>query len=71
MTPEGNVLLYANNSIGNSKNNDPDDRIAELSEIKGTAVPHPYGNGEVYYYKLKDKNGKERWAARYVKPTNG
>ena len=49
---------------------DPDDRIADQTEIKGTALPHKYGKGEVYYYKVKTADG-EHWAARYKNPTNG
>lgn len=69
MTPEGNVLLYANNSIGNSKNNDPDDLVADRSEIRGEAGLHDYDPDDVYYYNVDLGNGKHRWAGRYKNPS--
>lgn len=66
----GNVLLYANNkSTNNSKNNDPDDLIADISEIKGEAGLHKYDPDDVYYYNVKLGNGKYRWAGRYKNPS--
>lgn len=54
-----------------SQSKDPEDKIADIKEIQGDdTVRRDYGQGEVYYYKVKTKNG-DRWAARYKNPTNG
>lgn len=62
--------VLSSTQSSSTTNSDPDDKIADLTEIQGTALPHKYGKGEVYYYKVKTKDG-DRWAARYVNPTNG
>lgn len=66
----GNVLLYANNkSTGNSKDNDPDDLVADRSEIRGEAGLHNYDPYDVQYYNVDLGNGKRRWAGRYRNPS--
>ena len=54
-----------------SQSDDPEDKIADIKEIQGKAARHDYKENEVYYYKVKQNDGTERWAARYVNPTKG